>query len=200
MKKFISAIVTLVCLAILIVGVNLFLRENPEIRAEVESAFDKVVSFFGKEDDEPADRVEKILYGPYQVLRVIDGDTLLLDMDGEEKRVRLIGVDTPESVNPDESKNSKEGKIASQFTKDLMTDAPVFLEYDVQREDDYGRTLAYVYTDRGKTMLQDLLLEAGMATTMTIQPNSKYADRFYKKMVEARENNAGFWATGFFTD
>ena len=198
MKKFISAIVILVCLVILIVGVNLLLRENPEIRAEVESAFDKVVSFFGKEDNEPDDRVEKVLYGPYQVIRVIDGDTLLLNVDSEEKRIRLVGIDTPESVNPDKSKNTEEGIIASQFTKDLMTDASVFLEYDVQREDDYGRTLAYVYTDRGKTMLQDLLLEAGMATTMTIQPNSKYADRFYAEMARARENKTGFWGTGFF--
>ncbi len=200
MKKIISFIVTIVCLAVLIVGIILLLRENPEIRAEVESAFDKVVSFFGEEDDEPDDRVEKILYGPYQVLRVIDGDTLLLEVDGEEKRIRLIGVDTPESLNPDESKNTEQGKIASQFTKELMADVSVFLEYDVQREDNYGRTLAYVYTDRGKTMLQDLLLEAGMATTMTIQPNSKYADRFYAEMARARENKTGFWGSGFFVD
>ena len=198
MKKIISFLVTIVCLAVLIVGVNLLLRENPEIRAEVEGAFDKVALFFGKEKSDSADRIEKIIYGPYQTVRVIDGDTLLLDMDGEEKRVRLIGVDTPESVNPDESKNSEEGKIASQFTKDLMTDASVFLEYDVQREDNYGRTLAYVYMDRGKTMLQDLLLEAGMASTMTIQPNSKYADHFFQIMVEARKNKSGFWRTGFF--
>ena len=139
-----------------------------------------------------------VLYGPYTVIRVVDGDTAMIDIDGEETRVRFIGVDTPESVNPDESKNTPEGKVASDFTKDLLSNQEVYLEYDVDQYDDYSRTLAYVYLDDQKTMVQDELLTAGLATTMTIQPNSKYADRFYALQVEAREHFVGFWRTGFF--
>ena len=152
-----------------------------------------------KDDAEEATAEEdRILNGPYSVVRVIDGDTAIISIDGEEKRVRFIGIDTPESVNPDESKNTEEGKQASQFTKELLTDQSVYLEYDIEREDAYGRTLAYVYLSDGETRVQDLILQAGLATTMTIQPNSKYADDFHAIQVQAREAQVGFWATGFF--
>lgn len=139
-----------------------------------------------------------VLNGPYDVLYVIDGDTAFIDIDGVETKVRFVGVDTPESVHQDESRNTPEGKIASQWTKDYLTGKRVYLEYDIEREDEYGRTLAYIYLEDGVTMVQEELLKAGMAQTLTIQPNSKYASRFYQLQVEAREAGAGFWATGFF--
>lgn len=148
--------------------------------------------------DTPAADVSPDLAGPYDVVRVIDGDTAIINIDGSETRVRFIGVDTPESVNPDESKNTPEGKIASDFTKNLLTGKTVYLEYDVDPNDDYGRTLAYVYLDDGKTMVQEELLKEGLATVMTIQPNSKYTDHFYALQVDARESLSGFWNTGFF--
>lgn len=136
------------------------------------------------------------LHGPYSLLYVIDGDTLAIDLDGEETRVRLIGVDAPESVHPDQEKNSAEGKRASQFLKDLLisTDSHLYLEYDVQRTDAYGRTLAYVYLSDGETMLQEELLRSGMATTLTIQPNCKYAERFYELYRSARESQVGLFS------
>ena len=145
---------------------------------------------------EAAPEVE--LFGPYEVVRVIDGDTAIINIDGTETKVRFIGVDTPESVNPDESKNTPEGKIASDYTKSLLSGKSVYLEYDVETTDDYGRTLAYIYMSDKETMVQKELLKAGLATTMTIQPNSKYANQFYAIQVEARENQKGFWETGFF--
>jgi len=121
---------------------------------------------------------EPQLYGLYDVVRVVDGDTIVVNIEGEETKVRFIGVDTAESVHPDETKNSKSGKEASQWTSDLLTGQQVYLEYDIDKTDDYGRTLAYVYLSDGR-MVQEELLKAGMAELMTIQPNSKYADRFY---------------------
>ena len=138
------------------------------------------------------------LCGPYAVDYVIDGDTAFINIDGESVKVRFLGIDTPESVHQDESRNTPEGKIASDYTKKLLTGKSVYLEYDVQREDEYGRTLAYLYLDDGVTMVQEEILRAGMATTLTIQPNSKYADELYAVLVEAREAGAGFWATGFY--
>lgn len=146
----------------------------------------------------PTIDTDKDLYGPYAVSYVIDGDTAYINIDGTETKVRFIGIDTPESVHQDESRNTPEGKIASDFTKKLLTGKKVYLEYDITTVDDYGRTLAYVYLDDGVTMVQDEILRAGMATTLTIQPNSKYASHFHDVQVEAREAGAGFWETGFF--
>lgn len=161
---------------------------------------DAVLPNSSKEPENSVALSEKVLSGPYDFVRVVDGDTAIIAIDGEDTRVRFIGVDTPESVNPDESKNTPEGKEASDFTKELLTGKTVYLEYDVQLTDDYGRTLAYIYLDDGVTMVQTLLLEKGLATTMTIQPNSKYASSFHSTMVTARENKVGFWATGFFAE
>lgn len=132
------------------------------------------------------------LHGPYELLYVVDGDTLAIDLDGEAVTVRLIGIDAPESVHPDPERNSPEGEKASRYLKKLLADSDgqLYLEYDLQRTDDYGRTLAYVYLSDGETMLQEELLRAGMATTLTIYPNIKYADRFYALLQDVRENKA----------
>lgn len=190
MKRLIGTITALIAAALFLLAIIFFKNVSPKILDGLD----------GKETvSSPADP-ECVLHGPYKVVYVVDGDTAVINIDGAEARVRFIGVDTPESVNPDESKNVPEGKVASDFTKALLTDKSVYLEYDVDKTDDYGRTLAYVYLDNGSTMVQTRLLAAGMATTMTIQPNSKYAAMFYSTMYEARESKQGFWATGFFTD
>lgn len=136
------------------------------------------------------------LYGAYSVIRVIDGDTFIADINGINTKIRVIGIDTPESVNPDKSKNCEEGQIASNYTKSLLQGKKIYLEYDTQKTDDYGRTLAYVYIDK-QTMLQDKLLENGYAQLMTIQPNCKYADRFYSLQQKAKDKNIGFWKDYF---
>lgn len=192
-----SGVILLPILAVLALFVYIFLGDSDTVISLPSFDPSKIVEEINPNVTESP--VESpILYGPYTVLRVVDGDTAMIDIDGEETRVRFIGVDTPESVNPDESKNTPEGKVASDFTKDLLSNQEVYLEYDVDQYDDYSRTLAYVYLDDQKTMVQDELLKAGLATTMTIQPNSKYADRFYALQVEAREHFVGFWRTGFF--
>lgn len=192
-----SGVILLPILAVLALFVYIFLGDSDTVISLPSFDPSKIVEEINPNVTESP--VESpILYGPYTVLRVVDGDTAMIDIDGEETRVRFIGVDTPESVNPDESKNTPEGKVASDFTKALLSSQEVYLEYDVNQYDDYSRKLAYVYLDDQKTMVQDELLKAGLATTMTIQPNSKYADRFYALQVEARENFVGFWRTGFF--
>lgn len=194
MKKLFQFLIAVFVIGMLAIGGKMVLDQYPDL-------LDAVLPNSSKEPENSVALSEKVLSGPYDVVRVVDGDTAIIAIDGEDTRVRFIGVDTPESVNPiDESKNTPEGKEASDFTKELLTGKTVYLEYDVQLADDYGRTLAYVYLDDGTTMVQTLLLEKGLATTMTIQPNSKYASLFYSTMVTARENNVGFWATGFFTE
>lgn len=193
MKKFFCVILAISILAMLAIGGTLLFDQYPDLIHDA-------ISDFIPESNEGSEKPERVIHGPYDIVRVVDGDTAIIAIDGEDTRVRFIGVDTPESVNPDESKNTPEGKETSDFTKELLTGKTVYLEYDAQITDDYGRTLAYVYLDEGKTMVQTLLLEEGLAMTMTIQPNSKYASSFHSTMVTARENNVGFWATGFFTE
>ena len=141
----------------------------------------------------PTSTPEPVLYGPYKVTKIVDGDTIDVSINKRTVRVRLIGVDTPESVHPDKSMNTPEGKEASKYTKSLLKGKKVYLEYDVTNEDTYGRTLAYVYLENG-TMVNRLLLEKGMARVYTVQPNSKYADEFYEAQVTAREHKVGFWS------
>ncbi len=131
-----------------------------------------------------------------KVIRVVDGDTLLVDLNGKEERVRLIGVDTPESVHPDVAKNLPEGKVASEFTKLKLEGKEVILEFDVQERDQYGRLLAYVWIDG--VMFNKVLLEEGYARVATYPPNVKYVDDFIKAQEEARKNNKGFWNNGTF--
>lgn len=135
------------------------------------------------------------------VVRVVDGDTYVLNINGEETKVRLIGVDTPESVAPaDYSKeNTEEGKEVSDIVKEkIQAGDKLAVEYDVSPTDKYGRTLAYLYFDDG-TMVQEWLLKNGYAQCMTIQPNSRYADHFAEIQHEAAENKVGLW-NGFFEE
>lgn len=130
------------------------------------------------------------------VVRVVDGDTIVVNLNGVEERVRLIGVDTPESVHPDVSKNVEAGKIASEFTKSKLEGKEVELEFDVQQRDQYGRLLAYVYLDG--VMFNRTLLEEGYARIATYPPNVKYVDEFTKIQEESRKNSKGFWSEDIF--
>lgn len=114
--------------------------------------------------------------------RVVDGDTIIVhDPDGNRLRVRLTGINAPESVHEDESKNTEEGRQASQFMKELMADVDVvYLEYDEAQFDQYERTLAYVWIDIDGTyvMVNEIMLATDYAEPVYIKPNLRYADVF----------------------
>lgn len=140
----------------------------------------------------------KAPYGNYKVTRVVDGDTLKVMFNGKEESLRLIGVDTPESVHPDKSKNTKEGKIASDFAKKRLAGKSIAIEFDVQERDKYGRLLGYVY--HNGEMFNQVLLEKGYARLATFPPNTKYVDDFVKLEKKAIRDKAGFWKNGFKTN
>jgi micrococcal nuclease len=125
----------------------------------------------------------------FRVRRAVDGDTLLLE---NGVRVRLLGVDTPETKHPDRPPEPW-GEEASDYTHRLVDGRNVTLEYDRERVDDYGRTLAYVFID-GR-MLNELLIAEGYSRAMTRHPYR--TDR--KKLFEAAEEKArnarkGIWS------
>lgn len=130
-----------------------------------------------------------------KVLRVVDGDTLKIQIADKDYKVRLLGVDTPESVSPKKEKNTKEGKIASEYTKKNLEGKDIILEFDVSPYDRYGRLLAYVYVDG--ICYNEKLLEEGYAKVMMISPNVKNSKYYRQIEKQAKENNAGFW-NGFF--
>ncbi len=128
----------------------------------------------------------------YDVIYVIDGDTIIVNIDGVDTKVRLIGIDCPESVHEDQSKNTPEGKLASEFTTKLLEGQKVKLEYDVQTKDSYDRTLAYVYLEDG-TMVNEKIIAEGYAYPLTITPNVKYQDKIGEAFQEAVKNKKGLW-------
>lgn len=130
-------------------------------------------------------------FGKYKVIRVVDGDTFIVDFNGKEERVRLIGVDTPESVHPDATKNVAEGKIASEYTKNKLEGKEVALEFDVQERDHYGRLLAYAWI--GGEMFNKVLLQEGYAQIATYPPNVRYVEEFTQIQRIARKTNKGLW-------
>ncbi|MGI6727697.1 MAG: thermonuclease family protein [Anaerovoracaceae bacterium] len=135
--------------------------------------------------------MESDLYGPYEVVRVVDGDTIILDIEGTDERVRLIGINTQESVHPDSKRNVEFGKIASDYTKSMLEGKEVEIELDVEERDRYGRLLAYVYLNG--EMFNKILLREGYAQISTYPPNVKYVDEFADLQEEARDNEKGFW-------
>ncbi len=122
--------------------------------------------------------------------RVVDGDTIIvLDSNQNEIRVRMIGVDTAESVHVDSSKNTEAGVIANAYTKSqLVQGQTLFLEYDKERLDRYDRTLAYVWLDSNvnPNYLNDIqakmynakLIIEGYEVAKSYPPNTKYETIF----------------------
>ena len=127
----------------------------------------------------------------YNVVRVVDGDTFIIDYKGQEERVRLIGIDTPESVHPNKEKNTNFGNEVSNYTKKMLTGKQVALEFDVEKRDKYGRLLAYVYLDG--QMYNKMLLEKGYAQVSTYPPNVKYVKNFINIQKQARARKMGIW-------
>lgn len=127
------------------------------------------------------------------VLRVIDGDTIqVLNSEGTEETVRMLLIDTPESVHPNKP-SEKFGKEASDFTKKYLQGKKITLEKGVVDKDRYGRTLAYVFVDG--TNFNKLLIEKGYARVAYVQePNTKYLDEFKKAEEKAKEKGLNIWS------
>jgi micrococcal nuclease len=127
-----------------------------------------------------------------KVERVVDGDTFIASVRSRRERIRVIGVDTPESVDPNRP-DEPFGKEASDFAKHYLNGETVRLAGDAEPRDRYGRMLAYVWLRDG-TFWNALLAAEGYAQQLTIPPNVTYASLFRSLVSEARRNNRGLWA------
>jgi micrococcal nuclease len=128
------------------------------------------------------------------VVRVIDGDTIDVRFGTNQQRVRLIGIDTPETKKPNTPIQCF-GPQASDFTKHLLTEGtPVFIRRDVEARDDYGRLLGYVYRSSDGLFVNLELARQGYARPLTIAPNNAWATDFVQAAHDAEAANRGLWA------
>jgi len=124
------------------------------------------------------------------VLRAVDGDTIEVRLDGRREDVRYIGVDTPETVKPGTPVQCF-GPRAHRFNARLVTHRRVRLVFGVERRDVYGRLLAYVYLD--SRFVNAELARRGLARTLTIPPNDRFARRFKRLQNAAARAGRGLW-------
>ena len=132
----------------------------------------------------------------YSVVKVVDGDTLKIDMNGKEETLRLIGINTPETVDPRKPVECF-GKEASNEAKKLLTGKKVRVEKDpTQAErDKYQRLLAYVYGEDG-LFFNKYTIEQGYAYEYTYDVPYKYQDEFKTAQRTAETAKRGLWAPG----
>lgn len=130
---------------------------------------------------------------PVEFVRVIDGDTIRIKYDGEERKVRYLLIDTPETNEPPE-KHQPYAEEAMQRNYELLKSGKLEIEFDVgDREDKYDRLLAYIYVD-GESV-QEKLLEEGLARVAYIyEPNTKNVDVFKEAEAHAKKAGLGIWS------
>ncbi len=157
-------------------------------------------------DESLSEDYAQFVFEEAHVKRVVDGDTIVVDIDNKgEFKVRLIGVNTPESVAPPEYleahgiENTEEGTYASIFTKELLSGCDVvYLQTDVSDTDRYDRLLRYVWLEVPKDMfdlaeVQDkmvnaILVKEGYAEAVRYEPDTMYAEYFEELETYASEN------------
>lgn len=127
-----------------------------------------------------AERVEA------QVVRVVDGDTIDVSIDGVTYPLRYIGIDSPESGTP-------QGDRATEANRELVAGQTVYLETDVSDRDPYDRLLRYVYLADG-TLVNARLVRQGFAVAKEYPPDTQLSQRLANAQVKAEEAGAGFWA------
>ena len=129
-----------------------------------------------------------------KLVEVVDGDTAKFKMNGEQVTVRFLGINTKETVDPEIGEEAW-GKEASDFTKEKLKNATkVELEFDssADEKDKYKRYLAWIWID--DVLLQNLLVESGLAETYMLQNNYKYAGMLQESEEVAKNNKLGIWS------
>jgi micrococcal nuclease len=126
-----------------------------------------------------------------RVERVVDGDTVVVRLDGRSERVRYIGVDTPESVKPGVRVQCF-AKSAAKANARLVLGRDVRLEYDAEARDRYGRLLAYVW--RGDLLVNAELVRLGYGKPLEIAPNLAHAVQLRRLASAARRDGRGLWS------
>jgi micrococcal nuclease len=133
--------------------------------------------------------------GGATVERVVDGDTLVVRVSGRRDRVRLIGMDTPESVKPNTPVQCFAIEASNRTKALLPARTPIRLVGDVEQRDRYKRLLAYVYRASDNLFVNLALVREGYAVPYTFPPNVAHTSEFVAAADDAREAHRGLWST-----
>ena len=131
--------------------------------------------------------------GQYQVVRVVDGDTIVIKYGVKYEKVRMLCVNTPESVHPDEKQNIPMGKVASRYTQKKLIGKYVDLEFEIKKlRGNYGRLLAYVFVD-GQNLNLDLVRQGLSPYYTKYGKSEKYDAEFRAAEKQARKEKLNIW-------
>ena len=128
-----------------------------------------------------------------RILAVIDGDTVDIKLDGRTERVRLIGVNTPETKHPTKPIECFGPEASAYMTQLLPKGTDVRIERDEEARDRYGRMLLYLYRDSDNLFINLDLISRGYGTPMSIEPNTFHRNEFVHAAALAEASNVGLW-------
>lgn len=128
-----------------------------------------------------------------RIVRIVDGDTLDIQIRGHVERVRLIGIDTPETKKPGVPVQCFGPEATARLTKLLPPGSEIVVRRDVEPRDDYGRLLLYVYRFDDGMFVNAELVRGGFARLLEIPPNTTFADDFERLVSTARAKTVGLW-------
>jgi len=168
MKRFTPLLLAIVVILSLAIGCAA--QESPALTPEARTTV--------AAPEQPIDLVQAY------VVRIVDGDTIEVNIGGGSYRVRYIGIDTPETGQPG-------GEEATIVNAELVAGRTVYLEKDISETDRYGRLLRYVWVEEG--MVNALLVARGYAQVATYPPDVKYQQEFLELQRQAREAGLGLW-------
>jgi micrococcal nuclease len=189
MTKFKRSIFSSFLTLILLLAISAFSKNNISTLEPIPTPSPKTSTVLSTQSSNATP--EKFL-----VKKIIDGDTIELD---NGQKVRYIGIDTPETVDPRKTVQCL-GKEASNKNKELVEGKWVRMEKDVSETDRYKRLLRFIYISDGndpskEIFVNDYLVRQGFAHAVTYPPDTKYSDLFREAEKEARENNRGLWGS-----
>lgn len=125
---------------------------------------------------------------------IVDGDTVYaIDSLGNRVKFRLIGIDAPESRHPFKPVQPFSKEATAYLQELLASSEHIFIEFDIDKFDRYGRMLAYIYTET-KQFVNAKMVEEGFAQIMTYAPNVKYVETFYDLQKSAQLSRKGMWS------
>lgn len=129
------------------------------------------------------------------VVEVIDGDTVTLDVGGHTETVRLVGIDTPETVHPTKPVECFGPQASAFLTRVLPPGSQVRIQRDTQARDSYGRLLLYLFlpAPSGDRFVNLELVARGFVVPLAIEPNTRWRSAFVDAAFEAQQNSRGLW-------
>ncbi len=160
------------------------------------------ISCFGKNDKTETNTISPEVFKEATVVKIVDGDTIWIDGEDGNDKVRLIGIDAPEIDYYSSEKT--DGDLSSEFLESILTEGQtVYLQADVSDDDSYNRLLRYIWTEIptdkdnedeiSTKMLNAIILINGYAKAIAFEPDTRYSDLFDKLQTQAEQEKSGLW-------